>query len=300
MIVIRILVATTIAIVFFVPLIHPAQLDPEQGLDEARALYLQGRFDETITKLGEVIDALELLRELEEKKLELADAHFLLGLSYIAVRDEVSAKDNFARTAFFDPERVLDPDVHAPKVVSLYEEAQIGQRLPPEMRGLEQIPIPEPQPTPEPEYPPAFAPGTRARASLVGENGTVVGTVVSVDADFLTLVTENQRSVSLPRDDVAKLEISTGRKGHALWGALIGAGAGALIGLAEGADDCVGDECYTRGENVAYGALGAGMIGALVGALYRTDRWVTVPSTGIRVGVDVTPRGAGVSMTWSF
>lgn len=276
------------------------QPEPDRQLDEAKDLYRQGRFDDAIGRLREAIGQLEMLRDLEGKRTQLADAHFLLGLTYLAVRDEPSALENFKRTVVHDPHRTVDPEVFAPKVVNLYEEArkQVQASSEPEE---EKTPAREETKEPPSENDLNLDTGTRMRATLAGADEGVVGSLFAVDGSTLTLVSEYHRTVELPRDMIAKLEVSDGKKGHALVGLLSGVALGAVLGAVEKVDqNCIGEGCFTKGENIGYGALGGGVVGALVGALIKTDRWVEVPRGRIRVEVKSGLRASGVLVTVTF
>jgi hypothetical protein len=120
-----------------------------------------------------------------------------------------------------------------------------------------------------------------------------VGTVVSVTRDTLVLRQGAARS-SLPvaTSDITALEISRGtytRKAKgALWGLLIGAGAGAAIGYVSYKEpkcsdpgmfgcgfDILGPD--SKESNAVIGAILGGMVGPIAGALWgmrNTDRWV--------------------------
>lgn len=275
-----------------------AQSDPEERLEAARVLYRQGRFEEAIAELREVVTTLEQFRAMGDKRQDLAAAHFLLGLTYFAVRNESAAKDNFRRALSFDPERTPDPEVFAPRVVELYEEAR------------REILETEQEPAFEAATPPrrrdgesdSLAIGLRVRAAVSGTGKRVVGDILRVDEHNLTLLSRQRQTVALPRSSIGGLEISKGRRGHPWWGLAIGAGAGALLGAIETPDDesCVAENCYTRAENITYGSLGGGLIGALVGALCRTEQWLEIPSEGLAVRVGANRLGPGVVVALSF
>lgn len=135
--------------------------------------------------------------------------------------------------------------------------------------------------------------GSRVRiAAPVFGTKKQVGTVVSVTRD--TLVLRHGASIatrSIATSDITALEVSRGthtRKGKgALWGLLIGAGAGAVLGYAlyeePKCDQGVLFGCIyvlgpdTKGSNAAIGGFGGGIVGALLGTLIgmrATDTWV--------------------------
>ena len=142
---------------------------------------------------------------------------------------------------------------------------------------------------------PAEAPrldaGSRVRiaAPVFGGNKRVA-TVVSATGDSLVLrqgVSTNYQSVA--KSDITGLEVSRGtytRKGKgALWGLLIGAGAGAALGYVSYKEPtCQGFECWgemwgptSKGSSAGFGAAVGGILGAGVGALIgmrSTESWV--------------------------
>jgi hypothetical protein len=65
-------------------------------------------------------------------------------------------------------------------------------------------------------------------------------------------------------------------------------------------DDCIGEDCLSREENVAALATGFGLIGGLVGALITTERWAEVPAERISVGVVGKRGGAALVVRISF
>lgn len=105
-----------------------------------------------------------------------------------------------------------------------------------------------------------------------------VGRLAGWEAASLRVEEPKLGLITIPRNQLASLEVQRGEKKHTLAGALIGAAAGAAIGFAIGSslDD---DFCWPC--SVAFttpvGAVVGGGAGALVGSRIRTDRWEPVP-----------------------
>lgn len=134
--------------------------------------------------------------------------------------------------------------------------------------------------------------GSRVRiAAPVFGSKKQVGTVVSLTADTLVLrqgVTTASRAIAT--SDITALEVSRGthtRKAKgALWGTLIGAGSGAVLGYVlykEPKCNNQGGGCFiiigpdSKGSNAAFSAVGGGLLGALIGTLVgarATEAWV--------------------------
>lgn len=100
----------------------------ERELAEAKSLYREARFQEAIAKLEEVVVRFKPLRDVELRKIQLADAYLHLGLAHVAVNEGTAAKENLKDMLRLDPQRRLDPEVYAPKVVALVEEARAELR----------------------------------------------------------------------------------------------------------------------------------------------------------------------------
>lgn len=105
-----------------------------------------------------------------------------------------------------------------------------------------------------------------------------VGWLRAWDGSALLLEREDGHDRSIPLSDVARLELSEGTHGHTVTGLLIGFG----VGLATSAIFAATTETdYDFGYEMLMGtivfAVPATGVGALVGALIRTERWEEVP-----------------------
>lgn len=104
-----------------------------------------------------------------------------------------------------------------------------------------------------------------------------VGVVTSLEADTLRLVGDGMAR-AIPFEAIRRLELSRGRRGRPLIGALVGAGMGVAIGVSTvGRDDA--------GVGVVVVPLSMGLyggLGALIGMAFRTERWETVPAEPLR------------------
>ena len=143
--------------------------------------------------------------------------------------------------------------------------------------------------------PRAINAGDRIRVTAPSvSNYAFVGTVIALPTDSL-VVQGGSNTWHLSRASVTHIDLSRGRKSNALLGAgiglLVGAGVGALIG--SGCDT----ELYlsSQGECAAAGAAGLGAAGALLGAvsgaLIRTERWTNASLD--QLGMTLTPHSDG-------
>ncbi len=280
----------------------------EVELDAAKTLYRDGRLDEAIGALRAVVGKLNALRDARDRTLHLADAHFHLGLAYLAMRNESAAVENFRQVAALDPDRALDPDIYSPRVLSVFARARAdvekalgrGRGVP---AGVETRPRPVEGTDLGPLLPAPtllrLVPGTKLRVESNGRSFATVGQLVAVNEKVLTIGTEDWR-LDLSREDVKRVHMVVARKNHWIAGMLVGGGLGVLIGALE-TPGCGGNDgdCYTRGENMAYGGLGFGMIGGLIGALYKTDQWVEIPVGG-SASVSPSPQRLAVRVSWRY
>ncbi len=136
----------------------------------------------------------------------------------------------------------------------------------------------------------------------------VIGSFASIDSATLYLTLENGDRLSVPRDVLESIDASAGRRSH--W--IRGAGIGALVGLAfggtvaivGGADEDDGLDALDR---AMYGAViltttaGGAVLGAITGALIRTEQWEPVAQSDLRWGVGpVAGGGLEVSVSLRF
>jgi hypothetical protein len=157
-------------------------------------------------------------------------------------------------------------------------------------------------------------PGARVRVKAPPlQPDWVRGTVVGWESGSLVLEPEKPEGdtpLTLARDQITQLDVHRGRKSAAGKGALIGLGSGAVAGFALGFAACAGNtgspctndagEGSPAGFALALGGVGAGL-GALVGLLFRTDRWEAVPLEGIHVTFTPVYDGQpGLALSVSF
>ena len=131
-------------------------------------------------------------------------------------------------------------------------------------------------------------PGARVRVTApdLGIN-KYTGVLEGVVGDTLAVDT-----LRLPLASVTRFEVHSGRKSRvgrgALIGAAIGVGSGAVLGAIVESESCGlfgGEPCPVEGAAkgaIILGGLGA-LVGTVVGALTKTDRWEAVPLGRIRV-----------------
>lgn len=150
--------------------------------------------------------------------------------------------------------------------------------------------------------------GTRVRVtSPRADLDKYVGTVVELAGDSVAIAGRHG-SRWIAFDDMTTLDVSVGTRPRILRDALIGFGAGALVGAAAGAtayEECNPEEfCFMPGSRSGDAALGglvlgaAGAItGAIIGAFDRTDRWEPGHAT-VKAALAPSPSG-GVSLSFS-
>ena len=137
----------------------------------------------------------------------------------------------------------------------------------------------------------------------------VRGTVLGWESGSLVLEPDKPESdtpLTLARDQITRLDVHRGSKSKALLGAGIGFGVGVgltVLTLSNGSVCNSEEQCdagdWAKGIAI-FGGVGAGL-GALVGLLFRTDRWEAVPLEGTRVSFTPVYDGQpGLALSVSF
>jgi hypothetical protein len=113
-------------------------------------------------------------------------------------------------------------------------------------------------------------------------------------------------------DAVSRVEVSRGRRSYWLAGAAAGFVTGAGVtyavlnsgGSTSLCNQSANQDAIASGECIgltALGGLAGAGLGALVGALIRTERWQDVPLEQLRVGLWTQPgHGAGLAVLLTF
>ncbi|SRR6266496_41522 len=136
------------------------------------------------------------------------------------------------------------------------------------------------QETPEP-LPITLPAGARARLSSTALRGYFHGFVLRNDARSVTFLLESGGEQTLAVSSLTHLDISVSKRRQTLKGALIGAAAGAALGLLFNVDPNTCDlsdstAFCTRGEAVGGGALVGVLAGGVAGFLTQTEQWTPV------------------------
>lgn len=143
--------------------------------------------------------------------------------------------------------------------------------------------------------------GDRVRVKTSTSAKGATGELIGIGPDALRFRASDRSLVDVPLASVTRVERSVGRRSNAGKGALIGGAAGlatmfTLVALWSG-QDCDGP-CTPYAVIVGGALVGAGtVVGALGGALIKTERWEAV-SPG-RFGVSVVPRRRGAAFALS-
>ncbi len=139
---------------------------------------------------------------------------------------------------------------------------------------------------------PVLKQGGRVRATVRQDTGegtwTVTGTLLDLDETSLTIApSDGGAKVQVSRDEIYGLESSVKPSGHGK-GALIGLGAGAVLGAMvgySGGDDPEGMLSFSAGAKAGMGAVTFGAVGALVGALTSSgEQWESIPNKNVQLG----------------
>ena len=132
-----------------------------------------------------------------------------------------------------------------------------------------------------------------------GPTAELVGNLLTLDETTINLRLASGTEAAFSRDAIQRLEVSRSRSHRgqsAALGLLIGAGLGAVI--AGGSSS--GKGLDSPGFAAAGGAMVFGTVGCLVGMAMGGERWEVVKLDSLKLGLAPNPRGAGVSLSFSF
>lgn len=134
---------------------------------------------------------------------------------------------------------------------------------------------------------PEVHPGDRIRLMMqadlgMGESDWQYGLLHELSEDSL-VVEGDDMAGRLPLNAVRRLEVARGERTYTALGAVLGVGTGVGIGALLSGYDSVADR-----EELIIGAVGGGIVGALIGNQVRSDRWISV-SLSSRLEVSVQP-----------
>jgi hypothetical protein len=149
----------------------------------------------------------------------------------------------------------------------------------------------------------SLTPGMRVRILAPGISPSkVVGTINRVDDQSVTIdVPGRAEPVSVPREKIARVDVSSGRRSR--W---VDAAIGAGIVAAGGALACSASETkhsiVNNSDTTAACALVGALLGAGIGAVIPPgERWNEMPATRYRVGFAPRPdHGVDLAVAWRF
>jgi hypothetical protein len=139
----------------------------------------------------------------------------------------------------------------------------------------------------------------RLRAPTV-VSGRIEGMIIEMDESSFLIGVNDRVPLTVSRQAISQLDMSTGQRRQALKGMIMGAGIGlAVFTLAGAAYQGDGSGSARDWASLLGTGLGGGAIwGAGIGALIKSDRWSAVPLERVRVSRAPTQRG-GVRLSLS-
>jgi len=111
------------------------------AIESARRAYWEGRFEASLNELHLLLPSLTA-------KLELRDAHFLIGLNHLAFGRSAEARASFRAAVGADPSFVPSEDLYPPDVVTLYRDVRGESTQMPEKAHEEKAAAAEPSGAP--------------------------------------------------------------------------------------------------------------------------------------------------------
>ena len=139
--------------------------------------------------------------------------------------------------------------------------------------------------------------GARVRIETAGSPGALVGTVVEENAAGLYVERESKPGAFLiPREDVFKVEVSSGYRRRTAEGILGGVLAWAMVVGAFGA----GGSLDESGVGEPFFILAFPVVGGIVGSQLKAESWKRVPLSRVSVRPLRRQRGVGIIVAVAF
>jgi hypothetical protein len=100
----------------------------EPLLQRAKQLYREGRFTEAVHQLSAATTAIEASGDTTARIARLGETYLHLGLCHAALNELTLAKEAFKSLLMLNPGYELDPEIYAPKIIELFEQARLAAR----------------------------------------------------------------------------------------------------------------------------------------------------------------------------
>lgn len=194
----------------------------KEPLEKGKKYYEDSEFIKAIEELRRAVDLLEKTSRERSRNNDLIDAHIHLGLAYIGVNETERAKLQFKDALRLDPEKKLNEDFYAPKVIKLFNKAkdEVKQEI---KEGKIKVAAKEPEP--EKQAPAASQPAVQTASALQpifikswGKKGDKPGELkspqrIAVGNDNLIYVADTSNHRIQVFDSEGNLIKSWGKKG---------------------------------------------------------------------------------------
>ena len=194
----------------------------KEPLEKGKKYYEDSEFIKAIEELRRAVDLLEKTSRERSRNNDLIDAHIHLGLAYIGVNEAEKAKIQFKEALKFDPERKLNEDFYAPKVMKLFNKAkdEVKQEI---KEGKIKVAAKEPEPEKQAPAPsqPAIQTTSTSQPIFIkswGKKGDKPGELkspqrIAVGPDNLIYVADTSNHRIQAFDSEGNLIKSWGKKG---------------------------------------------------------------------------------------
>lgn len=126
----------------------------------------------------------------------------------------------------------------------------------------------------------------------------VIGDLLEFGPDTVRIGLSDGSTVALRRSETQRIQEAAGTHGHALAGLAIGGGLGlglgVLVGVSLSAPEVECSDCAPV--FIGAGTVAGALLGLLVGAAIRTERWIDVPADQLALVPVWAPARVGVAL----